>query len=89
MLQTALWMECSTKYVVVCPTKAVVDLVDPRQAVVVQIFPGAAALEDCASEDGPQVSSPHRRSEGLLAGEFFTKSVAVASDNLFSLEPFP
>ena len=89
MLQTALWMECSTKYVVVCPTKAVVDLVDPLQAVVVQRYPGAAALEDCASEDVPHASSPLHRSEGLLAGEFFTKSVAGASDTLFSLESFP
>ena len=82
-------MECSRKYVVLCQREAIVDLVDPLQAVVVQRCPGAAALEDCASEDGPQASSPHRRSEGLLAGEFFTKSVAVASDSLFSLESFP
>ena len=82
-------MECSRKYVVLCQREAIVDLVDPLQAVVVQRCPGAAALEDCASEDGPQVSSPHRRSEGLLAGENFTKSVAVASDSLFSLESFP
>ena len=88
-MQTALWMECSTKYVVVCPTKAIVNLVEPRQAVVVQICPEAAALEDCASEDGPHASSPLHRSEGLLAGEFFTKSVAGASDTLFSLESFP
>ena len=89
MLQTCVWMECSRKYVVLCQREAIVDLVDPLQAVVVQRCPGAAALEDCASEDVPHASSPLHRSEGLLAGEFFTKSVAVASDSLFSLESFP
>ena len=89
MLQTCVWMECSRKYVVLCQREAIVDLVDPLQAVVVQRCPGAAALEDCASEDVPHASSPLHRSEGLLAGEFFTKSVAGASDTLFSLESFP